>query len=81
MKLKRRRAHLKVCLVRDCWLSSLTHLLLYHYKGQSSNLDDWLDEKEPILASFEVLPVDSAALESLMDRIGVSTMLISSEGL
>ena len=42
------------------------------FEGREGRIDVWLGEKERVLQDWEVLPVDSAALEQRMDRIGVS---------
>ena len=42
------------------------------FEGRESSIGVWLGEKEKVLEDWEVLPVDSAALEQRMERIGVS---------
>ena len=45
------------------------------FEGKGATLDEWLAEKEKELNEWDVLPVDSAALEQQMDKIGVSVCL------
>ena len=42
------------------------------FESKGTGVDEWLTDKEKVLNDWEVLPVDSAALEQHMDKIGVS---------